>query len=190
MSFDYKAYREQRYKNWWNSGKWSYNENARFKADFINKFIIESGIIDVIEVGSWDGNNLSLYEAKKYTWVDVSAEAIKKCKNMFEHKDNMTFEEYRKWENTPADLSLCLDVTYHIFPRKEREEVIDDVIRLWKKYVLFYSFLAPKWHAQHINDYPFREYIEKLSKEKWYDLRVFNDTIPPDSNSRFVLLIK
>jgi len=189
MWFDYKAYREERYKTWWNSWAWSYWENALFKADIINYLIDELKVNSWVEVGCWDWHNLWLYNFKEYLWLDVSAKAIEKCKNIYVADNSKEFKLYEPWKEKQRDMSLCLDVTYHIFPRKEREETILETVRLWKKYVLFYSFLNPSWHVKHINDYDFKSYITDVCAEKWYDMRIM-DKKPPKSESRFVLIIK
>ena len=45
-------YWEQRYKTGGNSGAGSYNRLAEFKANFLNRFVIEHEIRSVIEFGS------------------------------------------------------------------------------------------------------------------------------------------
>ncbi len=188
-SFDYAKYWEQRYKDWWNSWKWSYWENAEFKAAIINKFIEENNIISVTEFGCWDWNNLWLYNIKNYEWLDISKEAINKCKELYKSKSSHQFSVIDMNEIYKAEMTMALDVTYHIFPRSNWESFINKVIDSATEYAIFYSFLNPNWHAIHINDFNFIEYIEQLSKEKWFSYEVL-DLVPPDSQSRFVIIKK
>lgn len=193
MAFNSDKYREQRYKTGGNSWKWSYWDNWVFKSEYINKFIEENNIKSAVEVGCGDGHNLTLYKVDKYIWLDVSAKSIEMCKQkhvddknkqFFLHTDKDSYDDYI------SDVSLCLDVTYHIFPRKKWEDVIQQVIGMWEKYVIFYSFLSPSGHANHINDYDFEEYITSVCEERKYNLFIDKDTRPPESQSRFVIITK
>lgn len=181
---DYKAFWNNRYLQWWHSWAGSYNENGIFKADFINNFIKENNIIDVIEFWCWDWSNLALYKAKHYLWLDVSEKAIEICKEKFKNDFKKEFEVYDPnkdyWK---YDLSLSLDVTYHILDRKEWEDYINQVINAWK-FAIFYSFPKPNWHAPHINDFAFEEYLKSITEYEKIDL------IPPNSQSRFFIIKK
>lgn len=192
MNFNYKKYRDDRYKTWGNSGKGSYWANAHFKAIFINNFCKEHKLKTAVEVGCWDWNNLVLYDFRKYLGLDVSKTIIDKCKEIFESDKSKRFDVLDEWIDLSlckADVSLCLDVTYHIFPREEWERTIDDVINLWVKYAIFYSFLNPSGHAAHINDYNFIEFIDKYCNGKWYTYKIYEDKAP-ESQSRFVIIDK
>lgn len=189
MTFDYKQYRESRYQSWGNSWRWSYNENARFKAEVINVFIQAHAISSVIEVWCGDGNNLALYECQEYLWLDISPTIVDYCKWKFYNDTTKRFELYDHSITEKADLTLCLDVTYHIFPREEWEKTIKKTIKMANKYAIFYSFPAPNWHAMHINNYNFEEYLFKYCKRNKYEVEKLEIT-PPDSNSRFYIVKK
>ena len=66
-------YWERRYRERENSGSGSgsYGRLAEFKAEVINSFISENGIRSVLEFGSGDGNQLSLFKIEDYTGFDV-----------------------------------------------------------------------------------------------------------------------
>lgn len=186
--FDYKSYWNQRYIDWGNSWKWSYGKNAIFKADFINNFIKENNIKTVTEFWCWDWNNLELYQVENYEGLDVSEKAIEICKEKFKEDKSKMFSVLNNWEYK-AELTLSLDVTFHIFGKKEWKDYINKVINSATKYSIFYSF--PKWTANtpHLNDYNFEEYLEELSKKKNFTYYK-SDLIPPDSQSRFYIIIK
>ena len=79
MVVDTKDYWEQRYNQGGNSGAGSYGDNAKFKADFINKLVKKHKIKDCIEFWCWDGNNLALSDIDGYLGLDVSKKAIDLC---------------------------------------------------------------------------------------------------------------
>ncbi len=76
-------YWDRRYKKGGNSGAGSYNRLAEFKADFLNRFVVQNQIDSVIEFGSGDGAQLQLAYYPTYIGVDVSAKAIELCRTMF-----------------------------------------------------------------------------------------------------------
>jgi hypothetical protein len=187
-NFDYKAYWNNRYINNWNSWKWSYWENALFKANFINNFIKENNITTVTEFWVWDWNNLELYNIKNYEGLDISEKAIEICKDKFKDDKTKVFSVLNDWEYQ-AELTLSLDVTFHIFPKNEWKNYINRVIDSAVRFAIFYSF--PKWtaNAPHLNDYNFEEYLKELSKRNKFTY--YKDaSIPPESNSRFYIIIK
>ena len=177
---DYKRYRDDRYIQWGNSGAGSYWDNASFKADYLNKIIEDK---TVIEVWCGDGNNLSLYKGyKSYLGLDVSQKAIDICKEMLPELEFGLFD----YSKRSADVVLCLDVTYHIFPRKEWEQVIDYCYDTATDFVVFYSFLSPDGHAKHINDYNLKQYLI----DKWRNFYIDTENVPPNSQSRFITIKK
>ena len=74
---------EGRYVEGGNSGAGSYNRLAEFKAEILNRFVKENHIKNIIEWGCGDGNQLMLAEYPLYIGFDVSATAIKMCKEKF-----------------------------------------------------------------------------------------------------------
>ena len=69
-------YWELRYRRGGNSGAGSYNNLAKFKANFLNNFVIENHIKSVIEWGCGDGHQLSLASYPQYIGYDVSKQSI------------------------------------------------------------------------------------------------------------------
>lgn len=184
---DYKKYWQDRYITGGNSWKWSYNENAIFKADFINKFIKDNNIETVVEFWCGDWNNLALYNIDNYIGLDISKEAIRMCNEKF--KDTNKKFEVTKNKKYKADLTLSLDVTFHILDRQEWEDYINRVIDSADKFTIFYSFPKWSWHVAHINDFNFEEYLKEVCESK--GLNYYKDpATPPDSNSRFYIIQK
>lgn len=82
-SFSSAAYWNERYVSGGNSGAGSYNRLAEFKAEVLNAFVERERIQSVIEWGCGDGNQLRLARYPRYIGLDVSKEAVRKCRNIF-----------------------------------------------------------------------------------------------------------
>lgn len=187
--FDSDTYWEKRYADGGNSGKWSYGENATFKADFINKVLANNKRNTLIEVWCGDGNNLQLYKSKTYLGLDISPKAIEICKDLFPNDKYHIFEVYKGTEKYRADVVICFDVLMHVFPYSKREALIDHVVSMADEAAVFYTFPHPNNHAPHLNDYDFHNYIDKYCQIHWYHLSHPDET-PPDSQSRFYVVVK
>ena len=111
---DSTSYWVARYKFGNNSGPGSYGRLAEFKAETINIFLKTNRINGAIEFGCGDGNQLSLIYYKNYIGVDVSKEAIKKCKTRFKDDKTKKFIHTDKSINKSFDLALSLDVIFHL----------------------------------------------------------------------------
>lgn len=156
--FNYRKYWENRYKNWWNSGEWSYWLDAEFKAKIINKIIKDNNIKSVFDFWCWDWNNLWLYKAKEYTWFDISETALKICKKKY--KEDKTKKFIEKLDSKKYDLVLCLEVLLHITDKKDWEEAIDYIIKKGKL-VLIFTFIDVEEEARHINNFKLLDYLDK-----------------------------
>jgi hypothetical protein len=186
--FNSDLFWDNRYREGGNSWLWSYWENAIYKANFINKIIKEHNIQSAVEIGCWDWANLWLYNIQRYKWYDVSQKAIDICNEMY--KEDNTKEFYVNNENTDfyeAELSLWLDMIYHIFPRAKWEKMVDKIIEAWKKYVILYTTINPtKWvEWSCMNDYDILEYLDS----KWIKYTI-EETRPPESLAVFITITK
>jgi len=108
------AYWENRYSAGGNSGAGSYGQLASFKADVINDFVATHRVKTVIEFGCGDGNQLSLAKYPSYLGFDVSSTAVSKCRELFKSDPSKSFRLLSEYENEIADLTLSLDVIYHL----------------------------------------------------------------------------
>lgn len=134
-----EGYWNDRYNMGLTSGDGSYSKLAEFKADFLNKFVLDNEIVSVIEFGSGDGNQLSLANYPKYLGFDVSNTAIDICRTKFKNDSSKSFNLVNNYANEKSDLSISLDVIYHL--------IEDDVYHLYMKtlfsssnrYVIIYS---------------------------------------------------
>ena len=143
-SFNSIDFWEKRYSKEGNSGKGSYGKLADFKARIINKFVQENQVKSIIEFGCGDGNQLGLANYPQYLGVDVSSTTIKLCIKKFNKDKTKSFMHYHPnfFENMGnffnADLTLSLDVIYHLIEDTLYEKYIHDLFNCSKKFVIIY----------------------------------------------------
>jgi SAM-dependent methyltransferase len=103
-----ELYWRKRYDAGLDSGEGSYLQLAKFKAKVINDFVLEHGIKSVLELGCGDGNQLTLANYPQYLGVDVSPDALERCRERFPGDDSKQFQLLDS-ELCPAEsgLSRC-----------------------------------------------------------------------------------
>ena len=121
-NFDTASYWETRYGEGGTSGAGSYGPLAEYKAQVINDFLETNSVQRVIELGCGDGAQLSLAAYPNYVGVDVSESAIEMCRKRFREDSKKAFYLYSEFDkyDGPYDLSLSLDVVYHLFVSPNR----------------------------------------------------------------------
>lgn len=137
-----KEFWEQRYKEGLSSGTGSYFHLAQFKAEIVNNFVDNEKIEKIIEFGCGDGNQLSLMNYKIYVGVDVSKTIIEQNKILFgtdNTKKFYTTDEKDVYMSEQYDLSISLDVIFHLTEDIVYEEYMRDLFNSSKKYVIIYS---------------------------------------------------
>jgi 2-polyprenyl-3-methyl-5-hydroxy-6-metoxy-1,4-benzoquinol methylase len=132
-------YWEKRYINGGNSGPGSYNASAAYKASVINNYIDKLNIRTISDYGCGDGNQISLLTGFEiYHGYDISSYIIDKNVVKFKDRNNMFF--YKNVEDLPeSDLTMSLDVLYHV---SRMSDFVDYLTRLFdksKKHVLIFS---------------------------------------------------
>ncbi len=131
------------YERGGNSGTGSYNRLSEFKANIINDFIVSKKIDTTIELGCGDGNQLSLIHYNSYTGVDVSDHIIKQNRKRFSENKDFNFYcsliERECYINEKFDLSISMDVIFHLLEDDVYEKYMYDLFTISKKYVIIYS---------------------------------------------------
>jgi SAM-dependent methyltransferase len=140
-----KTYWERRYRLGGTSGTGSYGVEAEFKAEVLNRFVREKGVERVIEFGCGDGHQLGLAEYPLYLGIDVSRTAIEMCRDRFRGDPRKSFLWYDP-ETTvnianfvKADLTLSVDVIYHLVEDYVYEKHLDDLFLTSRRFVIVYS---------------------------------------------------
>lgn len=162
--FDSSAgYWERRYVRGGNSGAGSYNRLAEFKASFLNDFVQRNAIRSVIEFGSGDGAQLELAAYPDYIGVDVSKAAIERTRARFASDRSKRF--YLSSElpvGTRAELSLSLDVIYHLVEDEVFEGYMRDLFGAAIRFVILYSSNTEQSAAvPHVRHRRFTEWIAR-----------------------------
>ena len=140
IEFDNSSnYWEQRYSSKGNSGAGSYGRLAEFKASVINKFVAENKINSVVEFGCGDGNQLTLAKYSSYIGIDVSETAIQFCKEKFKKDATKNFFISADAQDVNAELSMSLDVIYHLIEDEIYNDYMTKLFNSSKLYVCIYS---------------------------------------------------
>lgn len=154
------SYWEKRYSKRGNSGSGSYGEKANYKATIINQFVEKNKIQKVIELGCGDGNQLKQFSVPEYIGLDVSPTAIKLCKDIFKKDISKQFLLYdekeidTRLEGLNAELSLSLDVIYHLVEDEVYEKYMHRLFSVSSHYVIIYAWdveEGKKYHVRHRN---------------------------------------
>jgi SAM-dependent methyltransferase len=129
----------RRYEKGGNSGPGSYSELAKFKARVLNGFVSEQKIASVIEFGCGDGNQLELAEYPSYRGFDVSPVAVERCRTRFASDSSKSFGLLSEYAGETAELTLSLDVIYHLVEDRVFEAHLRSVFGAATRYVAIYS---------------------------------------------------
>ena len=119
-----------------------------------------------MEFGCGDGNQLSYYKIKKYIGIDVSETAISICEDKYKYdnrKEFITYNDYKtqKDEIKNADLTLSIDVIFHLVEDYVFKEYITELFKRSNNYVIIYSTnFNKKYKSPHQLDREFISYIQ------------------------------
>jgi len=185
--FDSSAnYWEKRYRTGGNSGPGSYAHLAEFKAEVLNKFVRKHEVLSVIEFGCGDGNQLTLAQYPDYFGYDVSARAIEICRSKFSNDPRKQFGLVSIYDNRLADLSLSLDVIFHLV---EDAVFHDYMLRLFaasNRFVGIYSSNTEdsnQSQAPHVKHRMFSNWIAE-NASGWSLLEHVPNRFPDNGNNR------
>lgn len=162
------AYWEQRYQQGGDSGPGSYNRLAQFKAEWLNAFVARHGIERVIEWGCGDGHQLSLAQYPAYIGLDVSKTAVQLCMQRFEQDATKSFFYYHPFAfHDPlgifrAELSLSLDVIYHLIEDEVFETYMRHLFASASRYVVIYSSDEDRRQDPHVRLRNFSSWVQAV----------------------------
>jgi hypothetical protein len=164
---DTASYWEERYASGGNSGGGSYNRLAEFKAQVLNDLIAKEKIASAIEFGCGDGNQLALISYPRYIGLDVSKTTIQRCSRRFSNDRSKSFFLYDpsafhdNGKIFQADLSLSLDVLYHIVEEEAFTKYLGDLFRSSGNLVVVYSSDYDSYQLKHVKHRKFSSYVAK-----------------------------
>lgn len=157
-------YWEKRYASGGNSGVGSYNKFAEFKAEILNSFVAKHHVKSVIEFGCGDGNQLLLANYPAYIGFDVSHTIIDSCKAIFLSDTSKTFKLMTDYGGETADLTLSLDVIYHLIEDDIFENYMRSLFKSANRYVIIYASDSDKnkgYEGTHVTHRRFINWIQK-----------------------------
>ena len=132
-------YWQLRYERGDNSGAGSYGRLAGFKAAVINGVVSANDLTSVIEYGCGDGNQLTLARYPSYVGFDVSTKAVELCRSKFAGDDSKRFALIEDYSGETADLTLTLDVIYHLVEDDVYDTYMKRLFDTAKRCVIVYS---------------------------------------------------
>jgi len=182
--FNSKIYWESRYVANGTSGAGSFGRLANFKAEFINAFVAANSIESVIEFGTGNGVQLKLYNLPSYIGVDVSLKAIEDSRAVFSSFSHYSFLLATELSAAKeCDLSLSLDVIYHLVEDGVFEKHLQDLFYFGSKYVIVYSSDFDRaWNAQHVRHRNFTRFVATRFPE-WRQVARVGNVYPFDSQN-------
>ena len=175
-----------RYESGGNSGDGSYNELADFKAEILNDFVQQNAIKTVIEYGCGDGNQLRLARYPSYVGYDVSPKAVFMCRESFLNDDTKTFSLMDHYKGETAELTLSVDVIYHLIEDSVYINYMDLLFDSAMRFVIIYSSNTdenPEGHDVHVRHRKFSKWVEE-NKPEWQLLRWIPNRYPFKGNTK------
>jgi hypothetical protein len=157
------AYWQERYAQGGNSGVGSHGKFAEFKAEVLNQFVAGRDLRTVIEFGCGDGSQLALAKYPAFTGFDVSETAIDLCKRRFAADSTKKFKLLGEYAGETADLTLSLDVLYHLVEDGMFDSHMRMLFSASNRYVAIYSRDSndnSPMEANHVRHRKFTEGIE------------------------------
>jgi len=157
------AYWEERYATGGDSGAGSYSHFAQFKAEVLNEFVASRGVKSVIEFGCGDGNQLALATYPRYLGIDVSPAAVARCRDRFAGDATKSFATSDAYRGERADLSLSLDVVYHLVEDDVFDRYMRALFAAAERFVIVYASDfddEPGKTAAHVRHRKFTRWID------------------------------
>lgn len=160
-------YWENRYADGGTSGSGSVGESARFKADVVNRIVVENDISTVVEIGCGDGDQLELLEVPSYLGVDVSPTVVEACRSRFSGRRDRRFIVSGDGPIPTCDLALAMDVMLHLVEDDVFESYVRTLFGSASRFVGIYDVdqdARPgwphvryrnfsRWIAEHVEDW-------------------------------------
>lgn len=178
-------YWQKRYLRGGNSGNGSYGKLAHFKAEVINHFVEEKSVKTVIEWGCGDGNQLKLANYPQYIGYDISSKAISICREKFKKDTTKRFEcssNINFYNEFSAELSLSLDVLYHLIEDDVYKSYMKLLFESSTKYVCIYSCNYEDRKDIHVRCRKFTDYVDRNFPE-WHLIKYIKNRYPVGNGS-------
>jgi SAM-dependent methyltransferase len=156
-------YWDDRYASGGASGVGSLGKFAEFKAEVLNDFVARNRVDSVMEFGCGDGSQLSLAAYPRYVGVDVSGTAIAMCRRRFASDPTKTFYQLDEHSDQRADLTLSLDVIYHLVEDEVFDRHMQTLFDASRRWVIVYASNrddTERAEAAHVKHRHFTKWVE------------------------------
>lgn len=151
------------------SGAGSGGVLARYKAAVIGRQLAQWQVRDVIEFGCGDGRQLALIHYPAYLGLDPSPAALARCRERVGHRPGCRLALLDDYTGEEADLTLSLDVVYHLVEDAAFEEHMRLLFDAARRHVIIYSSNhdAPAGpEAPHVRHRMFTRWVER-ERPQW-----------------------
>ena len=116
----------------------------------------------MIEFGSGDGNQLKYFNFKSYIGYDVSDTALETCRKLFSNDASKLFKKISYPIIEKADLTMSLDVIYHLIEDNVYEQYLETLFSASNRYVIIYaSNMEDMRIAPHVKHRKFTEWVRE-----------------------------
>ena len=179
-------YWEKRYSKGGDSGVGSYGQFAQFKADVLNDFVAKHGVETVIEFGCGDGNQLSLANYPDYIGFDVSSTVLSQCRERFRVDPRKAFHLVNEYAGETADLTLSLDVIYHLVEDSVFAQYMQTLFRASNRYAIIYASDTDDNsdnQGSHVRHRKFTQWVQQ-NLPKWKLLEHLKNRYPYEGDYR------
>jgi len=173
-------YWETRYSEEGNSGMGSYGALATYKANVLNKFVNENSVLKVTDFGCGDSNQVKEFDFPLYFGLDVSITALEKCIHNFKNDHTKKFFIYEpktfvdNLEIFKADLTLSLDVIYHLIEEETFESYMHHLFSSSSRFVIIYAWDVEGRKKMHVRHRKFTLWVEEKLKG-WHLIQIIEN---------------
>lgn len=166
--FNSRDYWRRRYRSGGTSGSGSYGNLCTYKAAIINATVYEHKIESVVELGFGDGNQANTFEFENYTGIEIVPELVDRAKKIFSDRPTWNFflEDNFDFADQRFDLSMSLDVLYHLIEDDVFDDYMKRLFNLSDRFILIY--------ASDIEKITSNAHVRHRSYSKWIDEHVPN----------------
>ncbi|HHS50334.1 MAG TPA: class I SAM-dependent methyltransferase [candidate division Zixibacteria bacterium] len=139
--FSADEYWDNRYKSSdRGSGEGSRGNLKDQKIEIINDLIKKHGIESVFDYGCGDGIQVEELLPIKYVGADISETSVEMCRSKYAEDPNKSFFVTGNYPfDTKFDMSMSLDVLYHIPTEAQLEEYIRNLFKVSSNIVVIYT---------------------------------------------------
>lgn len=132
-------YWELRYRTGGTSGAGSYGAEAAYKTEFLNTFFKKNDIHEVIDFGCGDGNQIAGLTIARYTGIDVSPAAVRRCAERYKNDATKTFLTTNDFQPGSYQCAISLDVLYHLVEPEQFTAYLDRLFSSSDMWVVIYA---------------------------------------------------